>query len=569
VRQPRLVSASGGWYNQHVLEYRILGPVEVAGETGPLSLGGQKQRALLGLLILSAGTVVSTDRIVDQLWGEHPPKAVLASLQNFVSQLRRLLGADALVRKPPGYMLRVGPEQVDLLRFESLIAEARGRPAAERSQLIREALALWRGPPLADLAFETFALTEVRRLEELRLEALEERIDADLELGGGGELVGELEGLAAEHPLRERLRGQLMLALYRAGRQAEALQQYHDARRALVDELGLEPSPPLQQLYRSILRQEAGLQRAPPAPAAEDHFGDVATAMLAGRLVVVLGAGVIGGGQDEGPALPGPSEVLAHLVRRFECPPAYARDLPQAAEYIGLTRGVGPLHDELHALFDGDFPPGATHHLVAELAGLLRAREAAHPLIVTTSFDQMLEHAFAAAGEEVDVVSHLALGRYRGKFVHVAPDGGATVIEVPNAYGDLSPAHRTVILKILGGIDQRPERAWESFVVSEDDHIDYLAQAEITVVLPVTLAARLRRSHFLFLGYPLHEWSLRVFLHRVWGREKVAYRSWAIDPTPDPIEQEHWRQRGIDCFDMPIEDYLSRLKDRIEAEALV
>jgi DNA-binding SARP family transcriptional activator len=133
VRQPRLVSASGGWYNQHVLEYRILGPVEVAGETGPLSLGGQKQRALLGLLILSAGTVVSTDRIVDQLWGEHPPKAVLASLQNFVSQLRRLLGADALVRKPPGYMLRVGPEQVDLLRFESLVAEARGRPAAERS----------------------------------------------------------------------------------------------------------------------------------------------------------------------------------------------------------------------------------------------------------------------------------------------------------------------------------------------------------------------------------------------------------------------------------------------------
>ncbi len=172
----------------------------------------------------------------------------------------------------------------------------------------------------------------------------------------------------------------------------------------------------------------------------------------------------------------------------------------------------------------------------------------AHPLIVTTSFDQMLERAFAAAGEEVDVVSHLALGRYRGKFVHVTPDGAATLIEVPNAYGDLSLDHRTVILKILGGIDQRPERAWESFVVSEDDHIDYLAQAEIAGVLPVTLAARLRRSHFLFLGYPLHEWSLRVFLHRVWGREKVAYRSWAIGPAPDAIEQEHWRQRGIDLL---------------------
>ena len=166
-------------------------------------------------------------------------------------------------------------------------------------------------------------------------------------------------------------------------------------------------------------------------------------------------------------------------------------------------------------------------------------------------------------------MSHLALGRYRGKFVHVTPDGAATLIEVPNAYGDLSLDQRTVILKILGGIDQRPERAWESFVVSEDDHIDYLAQAEITVVLPVTLAARLRRSHFLFLGYPLHEWSLRVFLHRVWGREKVAYRSWAIGPAPDAIEQEHWRQRGIDCFDMPLEEYLSRLRGRIEVEALV
>jgi hypothetical protein len=350
-----------------------------------------------------------------------------------------------------------------------------------------------------------------------------------------------------------------MLALYRAGRQAEALQQYHDARRALVDELGLEPSPPLQQLYRSILRQEEGLQRAPSAPAAEDHFGDVVTAMLAGRLVIVLGAGVIGGRQDEGPGLPSPSEVLAHLVKCFDCPPAYARDLPQAAEYIGLTRGVGPLHDELHALFDGDFPPGPTHHLVAELAGLLRAREAAHPLIVTTSFDQMLEHAFAAAGEEVDVVSHLGLGRYRGKFVHVAPGGAATVIEVPNAYGDLSLDHRTVILKILGGIDQRPERAWESFVVSEDDHIDYLAQAEITVVLPVTLAARLRRSHFLFLGYGMREWSLRLVLNRLCAGGSLNYRSWAVAPAPRPVERAFWRSRDVDLFEVPLDEYVDSL----------
>jgi hypothetical protein len=124
-----------------------------------------------------------------------------------------------------------------------------------------------------------------------------------------------------------------------------------------------------------------------------------------------------------------------------------------------------------------------------------------------------------------------------------------------------------VILKIFGGIDRHPEREWESFVVSEDDHIDYLAQAEISVVVPVTLAARLRRSHFLFLGYPLHEWSLRVFLHRVWGRERVGYRSWAIGPKPDAIEQELWRQRGIDIFDVSLEEYVSGLRSRVEAEA--
>jgi hypothetical protein len=123
-----------------------------------------------------------------------------------------------------------------------------------------------------------------------------------------------------------------------------------------------------------------------------------------------------------------------------------------------------------------------------------------------------------------------------------------------------------VILKLHGGIDRRPERVWESFVVSEDDHIDYLAQAEIAVVVPVTLAARLRRSHFLFLGYPLNDWILPVFQHPVWGRERVGYRSWAIGEKPDAIEQELWRQRGIDIFDVPLEEYISGLRSRVEAE---
>ena len=549
-----------------MLEFRILGPVEVEGDAGRIALGGLKQRALLGALLVRAGEVVSTDRLLDELWGEHPPKTATTSLQNMVSQLRKLLGADVVVTRPPGYVLQVEPDQVDAARFEQLVADARRAPPEGRAALLRQALALWRGPALADLAFETFAGGEARRLEELRLEALEERIDSDLELGSGAELVGELERLVAQHPLRERLRGQLMLALYRAGRQAEALQVYHDARRALVDELGIEPSPALQQLYRSILRQDVTLARRTPGVAAEDHFGEVAKALLGGRLVVVLGEGATRASESNGDGLPASDEVLAHLTKAFDCPPEHARDLAGVAEYVAVTQGLGPLYDELHALFDRDYTPGPVHRALAELARSLRVRGGPHQLIATTSFDQTLERAFEEAGEEVDIVSHLAAGRYYGKFLHLTPGGVATLVEVPNTYAELSPEHRTVILKILGGIDRRPERKWESFVVSEDDHIDYLVQAELTALLPVTLAARLRRSHFLFLGYPLHEWCLRVFLHRVWGREKVSYRSWAIAPAANAIGRQLWREHGVDVLDMPLEEYLAGLTSRVAAD---
>jgi DNA-binding SARP family transcriptional activator len=546
-----------------MLEFRILGPVEVVDETGPVTIGGQKQRALLGLLLLHAGEAVSTDRIVDELWGEQPPKTATTSLQNFVAQLRKLLGPDALVTKPPGYLLRVEPDRLDAACFERLLTEARRAEPDERASKLRDALALWRGPPLADLAYETFAQGEIRRLDELRLDALEERIDADLELGQAGELVGELEALVGQYPLRERLRGHLMLALYRSGRQAEALQAYLDSRRVLVDELGIEPSPALQQLYRSILRQETALEVAPPPALVDDHFADVVKALLTGRLVPVLGGGV--NVSADGEALPGPSELAGHLAGCFDCPPERAHDLASVAEYVTLTKGVGPLYDELHALFDRDYAPGPVHRLLAEAAADLREGGAPQQLIVTTNFDEALERAFREASEEFDVVSYLALGRHRGKFLHLAPNGQATLVDVPNAYTQLSLEERTVILKIHGRIDRQPDREWESFVVSEDDHIDYLAQAEISTVIPVTLAAKLRRSHFLFLGYPLNEWSLRVFLHRVWGREKVGYRSWAIGPRPEAIERELWRQRGIDIFDVPLEDYVADLRARLRA----
>jgi DNA-binding SARP family transcriptional activator len=554
-----------------VLEYRILGPVELTGEAGPIPLGGQKQRALLALLLLHAGAAVSTDRIVDELWGKQPPKTATTSLQNFISQLRKLLGAETLVTKPPGYALRIEPDQLDAQRFERLLSEAREADAGERASKLRDALALWRGPPLADLAFEAFAQGEIRRLEELRLDAVEQRIEADLELGRGAELTAELKALVQEHPLRERLRGQQMLALYRAGRQAEALEAYHEARRVLVDELGIEPSPALQQLYRSILRQESGLEAAFSSPVArpEDHLADVVRAILGGRLVPVVGAGAGASlvADGDGHALLRPQEVAAHLARCFDCPPDHDRELARVCEYVVLTEGVGPLYDELHALFGREYLPGPVHRLLAELAGVLRERDVPRQLIVTANFDWALEQAFAEAGEPIDVVTYIAVGRHRGKFLHVAPDGTAAVVEVPNSYADLAPEERTVILKIHGQVDREPAREWESFVVSEDDYIDYLAQADISSLVPATLVARLRRSHFLFLGYPIRDWGLRVFLHRVWGRDKLSYRSWAVEAGGEPIERELWRQRGIDVLDVEVDEYADRLRARLETIA--
>jgi DNA-binding SARP family transcriptional activator len=242
------------------VEFRVLGPFEVWVEGRPLELKRRKQRALLALLLLHAGEVVSTDRLIEELWAGKPPKTAIGSLRNVISGLRKTLGRDLLRTREPGYLLDVERERVDLHRFERLTAQAAesGEPE-RRADLLHEALGLWRGPPLADLAFESFANVEIARLEELRTAAREELIGAELELGRHSQLIPELEALVAEHPLRERLRGQLMLALYRSGRQAEALEAYRHARETLVEELGIEPSPELQQLEQSILRHEREL----------------------------------------------------------------------------------------------------------------------------------------------------------------------------------------------------------------------------------------------------------------------------------------------------------------------
>ncbi len=250
-----------------MLEFRLLGPLEVRDGERLVALPRQKQRALLAALLLRAGQVVARDRLIDDLWGEDPPSRAENALHNYLSQLRRALGADVVVTRSPGYLLRVTPDQVDSLRFERLVEDARGAGALERADLLRRALSLFRGPPLADVRFELFAQTEVSRLEELELVVRAELHDAELELGRHADIVPALEAFVAAHPYREHARAQLMLALYRCGRQAEALAVYQRGRAVLVEELGIDPGEELQELERAILRQDPALRlRATEAP---------------------------------------------------------------------------------------------------------------------------------------------------------------------------------------------------------------------------------------------------------------------------------------------------------------
>ena len=290
-----------------MLEFRVLGPLEVVGENGTIQLGGPRQRATLAILLLHANRVVPVEQLADDLYAGRPPVTAVTQVQRQVSELRRALGsADAVETRPPGYVLRVRDQDFDLARFERLTAEAglavARDDAAAAAALLDEALELWRGPPLADLAYEQFARASVERLEELRLAALEERIDAELVLGRHTALVSELEGLAAEHPLRERLRGQQMLALYRSGRQADALGVYRDTRGQLVSKFGIDPSASLRALEHAILTQDASLELgvahtvtaargallvAPSRDEALQEVLSLATALAAGRELVV------------------------------------------------------------------------------------------------------------------------------------------------------------------------------------------------------------------------------------------------------------------------------------------
>ncbi|HZB22495.1 MAG TPA: BTAD domain-containing putative transcriptional regulator [Gaiellaceae bacterium] len=387
------------------MEFRILGRLEVVDDGRDVTPSRPKERALLALLLIRAGELVSVDEAVDALWGPSPPPAARNAVQGHVSRLRRTLGPERIESRD-GYRLRIEDDELDADRFERLVTDARGRPPEARHGLLSEALSLFRGEPLADFRYESFARGESDRIDELRLSALEDRVDAELELRRHGDVVAELERLVQEQPLRERLHAQLMLALYRAGRHADALDAYQRARRSL-DELGLQPAPELRRLERRILEHDPTLE-LPPEPAArlpqpptpfvgrEEELATATALLLRSdvRIVTLVGPGGAGktrlalelarqnGGRfRDGVAfaalasLTDPTLVVATIARAFELPETAARTPEETlADHLEGRQTLIVL-DNLEHLLDSVPALGALVAAAPELKLLATSRE--------------------------------------------------------------------------------------------------------------------------------------------------------------------------------------------------
>jgi peptide/nickel transport system substrate-binding protein len=372
------------------VNFAVLGALAVQRDGEDLPLGGPKQRALLAILLLNANEAVSRDRLIDGIWGERPPPTAAHTLDNYISRLRKTLGEGRVRRQAPGYALEVLPDELDLERFERLLALGRERLAggdAERAARdFRDVLALWRGPALADLRFEPFAAAEADRLEELRRQALESRIEADLALGAGSEVVPELEALVQEHPFRERLLGSLMLALYRAGRHADALAAYQAGRRRLAEELGLEPGPDVRELQRKILDHDPELApprvadtRTPPHRVPRRFAtATVAAALAAAAAIaaIAIGIGSGSGGPKPSAHQPGDSRLVglnavggvSHSVALVDAPAAAVAangSLWLASPSTGVVTRVA---DSTHTIVDS-IPVGGSPALLAAGGG--------------------------------------------------------------------------------------------------------------------------------------------------------------------------------------------------------
>jgi WD40 repeat protein/DNA-binding SARP family transcriptional activator len=427
------------------MEFRILGPLEVDGEFGAVALGGIKPRAVLAVLLLHPNQPVSAERLALALWGEDAPAGATRTVQVHVSRLRKALGdPEAVATTPAGYRLRVRPDELDAERFGRGVEAGRRALGAglpeQAAALLREALELWRGPPLAELEFERFAQAEIARLEEQRLAALEARVEADLGAGRHAPLVSELRQLLAEHPARERLAAQLMLALYRSGRQAEALQVYREARRGLVDEAGIEPGPELQRLHEAVLDQDPSLELQAPV-------SDLPRELDAGSA----------------PPLVGRDVELARLREHWEAARIGAGRLVTVcgAEGMGTTRLAAELAGEVHRAggvvrhLAGRGPPAAVLSALGEL------REVTRPtLVVLDDADRAGGGVSAALGAlALAGVPVLVLVTGRAALAGVAADDalllaplGAEAVRVAAAAADV-PAEW--LLDASGGVPRR------------------------------------------------------------------------------------------------------------------
>ncbi len=302
------------------------------------------------------------------------------------------------------------------------------------------------------------------------------------------------------------------------------------------------------------------------------HCRIVSRRLREGSVVPFLGAGANLCGRPgntdwlSGSYLPTGSELATYLAENYAYPPSESHDLLRVSQYVNAVTGGTVLYDELHELFVRPYQPNALHRLLAVIPSAVRdwreqGHDAQYQLIVTTNYDDALESAFTQAEEAFDLVTYLARGPNRGKFAHHTPDGDLRLIDEPNRYRDLSLDERTVILKIHGAVN-RDDPLQDSYVITEDHYIEYLAQKDISNLLPATLMATMSESHFLFLGYSLGDWNLRVILQRIWGELPFGeqFTSWAVQKQPSRLEERLWWKRNVEIFDVDLASYVAALR---------
>jgi hypothetical protein len=306
------------------------------------------------------------------------------------------------------------------------------------------------------------------------------------------------------------------------------------------------------------------------------HFKQVVRKMLNGIVVPLLGAGVNLSGRppnfeysgNQRDHLPSGRELAAYLAAEFDYPElANVDDLLRVSQFLEVMEGSGELYQALHSLFDADYPPRPVHTFLAELQPTLREHGKGGQVILTTNYDDALERAFVSAGEEYDLITYVCTNpvAQRGRFMHFPPGDAAPLpIVTPNEYDGLDLSKRPVILKMHGAVTRGRTFEEDNYVITEDHYIDYLTHTDITNLLPHPIPTKLRNSHFLFLGYGMRDWNLRVILRRIWGAQALEFPSWSIQVSPDKLETKFWEERKVDILDYDIDDYVERLRTAVK-----